>query len=98
VSPAGYVDYYRVKYPGSHYGLISFEYDTVIAPFMNISLATFHDELYAMADHVDATWPNGRYFVIAGASHVGLATPTPALKEWVSRMVTDAPSWGSSRP
>jgi hypothetical protein len=36
--------------------------------------------------------------VLAGASHVGLATPTPALKSWVMDLVTDAPGWKSIRP
>lgn len=97
-SPSGFVDYFHAKYPNSRYGLISYEYDTIIAPFMGISLDQFHTELYAMADHVDQTWPNARYFVIPGASHVGLATPSAQLKDWVTRMVTDSPSWGSTRP
>ncbi len=96
--PGGFVDYYRNRYPTSRFGLISYDYDVVIAPFMNITLDVFHTELYAMADHVDSTWPGARYFILSGASHVGLAQPTPALKDWVKRMATDSPSWGSTRP
>jgi hypothetical protein len=97
-SPAAITDYYREKYPDSRFGLISYQYDIVISPFMNLSLGTFHDELYSLTDHMDATWPSARYFVIAGASHVGLTLASPELKDWVARMVSDSPSWGSSRP
>jgi Pectinacetylesterase len=96
--PGGFVDYYRNKYPTSRFGLVSYDHDVVIAPFMNITLDVFHTELYALADHVDATWPGGRYFILSGSSHVGLLSPTPALKDWVKRMATDSPSWGSTRP
>ena len=51
-----------------------------------------------MLDHFDASFTNGRYFVLPGASHVGLVTPTGALKDWVKKMVTDVASWGSVRP
>ena len=96
--PAAFVDYYRAKFPKSRFGLISFDYDTVIAPFMNLTLAQFHSELTSMLDHFDTTFTNGHYFVLAGASHVGLATPTAALKSWVTDLVTDAPGWKSVRP
>ena len=96
--PDAFPDYYRVKYPTSRFGLISFAYDSIISPFMNLSLTDFHDELYRLMGKMDATWANGHYFVLAGASHVGLATPTPALKTWVTQMVTDDPAWASARP
>lgn len=96
--PNAFVDYYASKFPASRFGLVSFDYDTVIAPFMNITLDQFHEELYATMEHVDASWPRGGYFVLAGASHVGLATPTPDLKTWVTKMVTDDPAWSSVKP
>ena len=96
--PSGFVDYYRSKYPKNRFGLISYEYDIVIAPFMNLTLGEFHTELTTLLDHFDASFTNGRYFVLPGASHVGLAAPTSALKDWVKKMVTDVPSWGSIRP
>jgi hypothetical protein len=96
--PAAFVDYYRAKYPKSRFGLVSFDYDVVIAPFMNLTLAEFHDELTSMLDHFDTSFTNGRYFVLPGASHVGLVTPTRALKDWIQSMVTDAPTWKSVRP
>ena len=96
--PSGFVDYYRVKYPMNRFGLISFDYDVVIAPFMSLSLTQFHDELTAMLDHFDMSFTNGHYFVLAGASHVGLVTPTDDLKSWVKEMVSDSTIWQSVRP
>ena len=96
--PSGFVDYYRVKFPTNRFGLISFDYDVVIAPFMSLSLTQFHDELTAMLDHFDMSFTNGHYFVLAGASHVGLVTPTDDLKSWVKEMVSDSTIWQSVRP
>jgi hypothetical protein len=96
--PSGFVDYYRMKYPTNRFGLISFDYDVVIAPFMSLSLTQFHDELTAMLDHFDTSFANGHYFVLAGASHVGLVTPTSDLKSWVKEMVSDSTIWQSVRP
>lgn len=96
--PAAFVDYYRAKYPKSRFGLISFDYDVVIAPFMSLTLAQFHSELTSMLDHFDTSFTNGRYFVLPGASHVGLVTPTRELEDWIKAMVTDAPAWSSVRP
>jgi hypothetical protein len=96
--PGAFVDYYRQKAPDGRFGLISYEYDSIIAPFMNLSSTQFQTELYSQLDHMDATWPNGRYFVIAGSSHVGMLAPTQALKDWVTAMVTDGPGWTNTRP
>jgi hypothetical protein len=96
--PQALVDYYARHAPAGKFGLISYEYDTIIAPFMNLSEAQFQTELYAQLDHMDATWPNGRYFVIAGSSHVGLLAPTTAMRDWISAMVTNSPGWTSTRP
>ena len=96
--PSGFVDYYRVKYPTNRFGLISFDYDVVIAPFMSLSLTQFHDELTSMLDHFDTSFANGHYFVLAGASHVGLVTPTDDLKTWVKAMVSGSTNWDSVRP
>jgi hypothetical protein len=97
-SVGAFVDYYRVKYPSHRFGLISYQYDTVISPFMEISITQFNTELYALAAHMDATWPNGHYFIVPGASHVGLLAPSSALMTWVTELVNDDPSWASSKP
>ncbi len=96
--PTKFVDYYRGKYPASRFGLISFDYDLVIAPFMNLTLADFHDQLYDLASQIDTSWPNARYFILGGASHVGLGLPTGELKDWVAAMVTDDATWESHQP
>lgn len=96
--PKYFIDYYRMKYPASRFGLVSFDYDIVIAPFMSLTLTDFHDQLHEMADHVAYTWPNARYFFLAGASHVGLALPTPALQTWVKQLVEDDPAWDNHNP
>jgi hypothetical protein len=96
--PAALVDYYSRRSPDGRFGLISYEYDSVIAPFMNLSSTQFQSELYSQLDHMGATWPNGRYFVIAGSSHVGMLTPSQQLKDWVSAMVAGGQGWSNTRP
>lgn len=96
--PGAFVDYYRTKYPNNRFGLISFEYDAVISPFMNLSFGDFNKSLNSLADHMDKTWPNGHYFVMKGVSHVGLFTPTSDLKDWIAKMVNDDPTWKSEKP
>lgn len=98
LGPAAFVDYYAQHAPDGKFGLISYEFDSIIAPFMNLTSTQFQTELYAQLDHMTATWNNGRYFVLAGSSHVGLLTPTQPLRDWVSAMVTDGPGWTSTRP
>jgi hypothetical protein len=93
LGPQAFVDYYRASAPDGKFGLISYQFDSIIAPFMNLSATQFNQELYAQLDHIDATWPNARYFVIAGSSHVGLLAPSQALKDWITAMVTGSPSW-----
>jgi hypothetical protein len=97
-SVGAFADYYRMKYPSHRFGLISYQYDTVISPFMEISVTQFNTELYALAAHMDATWPNGHYFIVPGASHVGLLVPSAALMTWVNELVNDDASWASSKP
>ena len=65
--PGAFVDYYSAKYPQQRFGLISYAYDTVISPFMGLTLAEFQPELYALAGHMDVAWPDGHYFVIGAA-------------------------------
>jgi len=96
--PGAFVDYYNSTYPTHRFGLISYEYDIVISPFMDISLTTFQRELYALAAHMDTSWPDGHYFIIPGSSHVGLLAPSSELMAWVTAMVTDDPTWASSKP
>jgi len=93
-----FVDYYETTYPSHRFGLISYEYDIVISPFMDITTTQFQTELYALAARMDSSWPNGHYFIVPGASHVGLLAPSAALEAWVTAMVTDDPSWASSKP
>jgi Pectinacetylesterase len=92
------LDYYRGLYPNNHVGLLSYTYDIVISPFMNITLAEFNTELYALASHLGATWPTAHYFFVAGASHVTLLAPTPEMQTWITQMVTDSPAWASVAP
>ena len=96
--PGAFVAYYSAKYPSQRFGLISYQYDVVISPFMDLTLTQFNTELYALAANMDAGWVNGHYFVIPGSSHVGLLAPSAALMTWVQAMVSDDPSWASSKP
>jgi hypothetical protein len=98
LGPGAFVDYYRDHIPDGKFALISYQFDSIIAPFMNLSATQFNQELYAQLDHMNATWPNARYFVIAGSSHVGLLAPSQALKNWIAAMVSGGPGWVSSRP
>jgi hypothetical protein len=89
------VDYYRGLYPNTNFGLLSYTYDIVISPFMNLTLTEFNTELTGLAAHLTATWPNARYFFVDGASHVTLLAPTPAMQTWITEMVQGSPSWTS---
>jgi Pectinacetylesterase len=96
--PGAFVDYYAMKYPNQRFGLLSYTYDLVIAPFMGLTETQFNMELMSLAGDIDQQWPNGHYFIEEGASHVTLLVPTPALQTWVQQMVTGDPSWGSVLP
>jgi hypothetical protein len=98
VGPGAFVDYYRERAPDGKFGLISYQFDSIIAPFMNLTATQFNTELYAQLNHMDATWPNARYFVISGSSHVGMLAPSQALKDWIAAMVTGGAGWVSSKP
>lgn len=97
-SPTAFVEYYRVKYPQSRFGLISYENDIIISPFMNLSLGTFNKELMALATSIDGNWTNGRYFLLSGGGHVGMFAASTALKKWVTAFASDDPAWASVRP
>ncbi len=96
--PGAFVSYYSGRYPNQRFGLISYQYDIVISPFMDISLTQFNTELYALAADMDSGWPNGHYFIIPGSSHVGLLAPSAELQTWIQAMVSDDPSWASTKP
>jgi hypothetical protein len=96
--PGAFVDYFQGNYPSSRFGLVSYQYDTVISTFMGLSLTQFNTELLGLASNMDAHWPNGHYFIIQGASHVGLLAPTSQLETWVTQLVTGDPAWTSVKP
>jgi hypothetical protein len=93
-----FVDYYRDRYPGHRFGLISYTNDSVITTFMGLTAPQFNTELTALGSHMDATWPTGHYYFIAGVAHVGLLTPPPGLITWLGQMVNDDPAWTSVHP
>jgi hypothetical protein len=96
--PGAFVAYYSAKYPNQRFGLVSYQYDIVISPFMDLTLTQFNTELLGLAANMDSSWTNGKYFIIAGSSHVGLLAPSTELMTWVSDLVTGSPSWASSKP
>ncbi len=98
--PGAFVAYFSAKYPNQRFGLISYQEDIVISPFMDISLTQFNTELLALASDMDMTWPNGHYYIIPTppGGHVGLLAPTSEMQTWITDMVTGAPSWASEKP
>jgi hypothetical protein len=93
-----FIDYYRQHYPGHRFGLLSYTNDSVITTFMNLTPTQFNTELNALADHMDSTWPDGKYFYALGALHVLLAAPPLGLTDWITQMITHDPTWHSTRP
>ena len=91
-------EYVRATYPDHRFGLISYSHDAVISTFMGLDAFTFNRRLTTVLDRMDSAWAEGRYFVLPGALHVGFATATPALQQWLQAMVFDDPRWASVRP
>jgi hypothetical protein len=98
--PGAFVAYYSAKYPSQRFGLLSYQDDIVISPFMDISLTQFNAELQGLEAEMDSSWPNGKYFVIPGSGHVGLliAGADTAMQSWITDLVTGSASWASSKP
>ena len=93
-----YVEYYRVTYPDSRFGLISYDTDGVISTFMGLSGADFATELKGLTARMD-TWPMSGYYIIQGSLHVGMLTAdSPELDTWMQRLVTYDPAWGDVKP
>ena len=93
-----FIDYYRGRYPGHRFGILSYTNDSVITTFMNLQPATFNTELNALADHIDSSWPDGKYYFVPGLLHVLLTAPPLPVIDWINAMIHDDPTWHSSRP
>jgi hypothetical protein len=91
-------EHVRATYPDHRFGLISYSHDAIISTFVGIDALTFNRRLTTVLDRMDSAWAQGRYFVVPGLLHVGFATPTPALSQWLQAMVFDDPRWASVRP
>ncbi len=94
----GFVEFYRQKYPNNRFALISYTNDAVITAFMGLPPTAFYNQVQALADQVDREWPAASYYLLPGALHVGLATPTPGMIDWLEALVADKPGVKSHKP
>lgn len=86
------------RYPDRRFGLISYTHDAIISTFMNVTAFRFWDALRGSAEGLSRTWPGARYFLIPGALHVGLLTPTPAMLRWLDAFAREDPAWSNEGP
>lgn len=92
------VRHLRDTWPESRFALISYTHDSVISTFMGLTPWDFNAQLEDALEEMEDTWPNARYFLMAGALHVGLATPTPRMLQWLDDVVARDPGWVNRRP
>jgi hypothetical protein len=92
------MDLYRQRYPENRFGLISYHNDSVISLFMGLAPWDFANELDSMLDRMTQVWPRAHAYVLPGVLHVGLATPTPGLVNWLAQFVNDDPLITTVRP
>lgn len=99
----GILDFYAKTYPDHRGALISYTKDSVLPTFFGISQDTFAMGLEEQATTKFDPSPNLRYFIYSGSGHVLWGKPTLAtqgvtVREFVTKMVTDDPTWNSVHP
>lgn len=91
------------EFPGSRGALLSYEQDSVLPAFFDISTSAFTTGLLETeAQSFDPT-ANLNYFNVAGSGHVlwfdpALTTQTTTVLQFVTLMVDDDPGWVSVTP
>ncbi|WP_242344998.1 pectinacetylesterase family protein [Anaeromyxobacter terrae] len=92
------------RYPQDRLALLSSTRDSVIRTFAFLEPATFEAAIRRLATEVIAPLPNGRTFLVPGATHTLVGDPAAftaggvPLLEWLRQEVEDDPAWASVGP
>ena len=95
--------YFGKTYPDHRAALISYTKDTVLPTFFGISADKFNEGLEKEVTTYFDPQPNFHYFIYSGSGHVlwyspDLTTKGVTVKEFITKMVTDDPTWASVHP
>lgn len=95
--------FYAQELPGSRGALLSYAVDTVLPKYFGITEAEFTTGLVEIGKKDIEPSANLRYFVPGGAGHVLFWTPGVSVKgvslvQFVTKMVTDDPTWSNLSP
>ena len=99
----GILGFYAKTYPNQRGALISYTKDSVLPSFFGITQDKFATGLEEQATTQFDPSPNLRYFIYSGSGHVlwsnpGLTSKGVTVREFVTKMVTDDPTWNSVHP
>jgi hypothetical protein len=94
--------YYGMNFTGHRGALLSYTNDPVVGVFYNLDGASVEAALGALATEM-APFDVWRHFYVTGAVHTMLGTPSVqqngvSVKDFLTKMVTDDPSWVSVEP
>ncbi len=95
--------FYAKIYPDHRGALMSYTKDAVLPTFFGITQDQFATGLEEQATTQFDPSPNLRYFIYTGSGHVlwsnpNLTTKGVTMREFVTKMVTDDPTWNSVHP
>lgn len=95
--------FYAKLYPDHRGALMSYTKDSVLPTFFGITQDKFAMGLEEQATTQFDPSPNLRYFIYTGSGHVlwsnpSLTTKGVTMREFVTKMVTDDPTWNSVHP
>ena len=96
-------DFDATAFPGSRGALLSYQQDSVLPAFYNISTSSFTTGLTETETQLFDPTANLRYFDAGGSGHVlwfspSLTTNTVSVLQFVTMMVDDDPGWNSVTP
>ena len=91
-------------YPGSRFGLLAFEQDTVLPYYLGITAGDLQTATLGLFASTYDPSPNARYFAQAGPGHVMLLGDLQAsvggvtLEQWLARWYGGDAAWASVKP
>jgi hypothetical protein len=99
-SLAGFLGFYQLKYPDHDAALLSFAHDSTLPAYFMVSQQQFDMGLQEDLATYVKPGTSTKAFIAAGAGHVLWFTPTlttggVTLQQFVTRMVTDDPTWAT---
>jgi len=91
------------KYPSDRMSLLSFEQDSVLPSYYQISESQFTTALNALVTDVIAPTSNVKYYFVSGSGHVLVFNPASHtqgvnLVTWLGQQVGNSGAWSSQHP